>query len=403
MIKKYFSPFCLIVSSLVLIYTLYKSEIYWNGGKRDYYNDYYILSLILLTFSIFTFFISEKIKLYLFITLSSVIFSLYLFQAYLTLPLVYKTISKASDTKSTVVVHPSRYLSLKNIDLLPLSGQSNILTYECNENGYWSNFKTDRYGFNNPDKEWEKTEILYLMLGDSFTQGSCVNRPNDIGSVLRILSNKSVLNLGYPGNGPLLNYATFREYASSKKIKNILWFFTEENDISGLISELENHILIKYFNDQSFSQNLKQKQNIINNMAALEIKKELINFIKLLKVRRILIVGIIWKEQEPQTPPEFEKILKLAKKLSKQNNSNFYFVYLPEFFRYSSKNYDLTNYHYIKSIVNNLEISLIDIHKEVFEKENNPLKLFPFESNGHYTIEGYKKTAEAIYRFTQNR
>ena len=91
----------------------------------------------------------------------------------------------------------------------------------------------------------------------------------------------------------------------------------------------------------------------------------------------------------------FRACLKLSDKLSKQNNSDFFFVYLPEFSRYKSKNYDLNDYQKIKSMVNYLEIPFIDIHEEVFEKENNPLKLFPFESNGHYTIEGYKKIAEA--------
>ena len=205
MIKKYFTASLFLVSSLILIYTLYKSEIHWNGSKRDYYDDYYILSLILFIFSTLTFFMNEEVKVYVAITLFSIIFSLYLFQAYLTVPLVYKTISKMSATKSTVLVPPVHYLSKKNIDLFPLSGESNILTYDCNENGYWSSFKTDRYGFNNPDEEWAQTEIRYLMLGDSFVQGACVNRPHDIGSVLRTLSNKSVLNLAYAGNGPLLN------------------------------------------------------------------------------------------------------------------------------------------------------------------------------------------------------
>ena len=40
---------------------------------------------------------------------------------------------------------------------------------------------------------------------------------------------------------------------------------------------------------------------------------------------------------------------------------------------------------------------LIDIHNEVFKKEENPLKLFPFKLPGHYTIEGYRKIAESIF------
>ncbi len=39
------------------------------------------------------------------------------------------------------------------------------------------------------------------------------------------------------------------------------------------------------------------------------------------------------------------------------------------------------------------------LNKEVFEKETNPLKLFPFEVNAHFNVEGYRKVAEAIYIF----
>ena len=42
------------------------------------------------------------------------------------------------------------------------------------------------------------------------------------------------------------------------------------------------------------------------------------------------------------------------------------------------------------------------IQSDVFEKEKNPLSLFPFESNGHYNKKGYNKIAELIYKSTAN-
>ena len=39
----------------------------------------------------------------------------------------------------------------------------------------------------------------------------------------------------------------------------------------------------------------------------------------------------------------------------------------------------------------------IDIYNEVFEKESNPLKFFPFEMHGHLNEKGYRKVSEAIY------
>ena len=74
---------------------------------------------------------------------------------------------------------------------------------------------------------------------------------------------------------------------------------------------------------------------------------------------------------------------------------------MPEYSRYKI-NYDNTNYSLIKNIVTELNIPFINIHNEVFEKEKNPLKLFPFELKGHYNVEGYKKVAETIYKFTKD-
>ena len=44
-----------------------------------------------------------------------------------------------------------------------------------------------------------------------------------------------------------------------------------------------------------------------------------------------------------------------------------------------------------------VDIPFVDIHKGVFLKQKNPLKLFPFEMNGHYNVKGYQMTAKYIY------
>ena len=91
---------------------------------------------------------------------------------------------KKKDSKTTMAVAPFNYL-YKDYPIFPLSGISNSKTIYCNENGYYSIYESDRYGFNNPDDEWDVGEIEYLLVGDSFAQGFCVDRPFDIASVLR--------------------------------------------------------------------------------------------------------------------------------------------------------------------------------------------------------------------------
>jgi len=438
LLKKIFSPTILTISFLFLIYTFYKSEIYWDGNKRSYYITYYLISSILIFLSIITFFIDQKIKEYLIIFSITSVISFYLFEGYLTFkeqlsteqPLrdqllkeqlyekqtgnkwdkrskleIYKDLKKTNN-EIVVTVAPTNYIN-NNQSIFTLSGISNSKTIFCNKIGYYSIYQSDRYGFNNPNTEWDKKEIEYLLVGDSFTRGICVNRPNDISSVLRTLSNKSVLNLGQSGNGPLIEYATLREYLN-KNVKKVLWIYFEGNDLEDLVIEKKNNILINYLNDLNFTQNLKFKQNEIDDLAINLIKErerkresfknKLIKFIKIYNTRILILEA---PTLAPKPVQEFKKIIQLTKELVEKNNSKLYFIYLTGYSRYKT-NYDNTNYNLVKNIISELNIPFIDIHKEVFEKEQNPLKLFPFELYGHYTAEGYKKVSETIYKFTKD-
>ena len=90
----------------------------------------------------------------------------------------------------------------------------------------------------------------------------------------------------------------------------------------------------------------------------------------------------------------------MTKKLTNENNSELYFVYLPSYSRYKTKNSD-TNYKQVIKIVNDLDIPIIDIHKKVFKRIEDPLSLFPFKLYGHYNVEGYRRVAETIFEYTQ--
>ena len=104
---------------------------------------------------------------------------------------IYEDLRKKNNKVSLVLSPKSLIDKNSNLDFLILSGISNIKTISCNENGYYQIYQSDRYGFNNPDEEWKNEKVKYLLLGDSFVQGSCVNRPNDIASSLRNLTKKT--------------------------------------------------------------------------------------------------------------------------------------------------------------------------------------------------------------------
>ena len=309
----------------------------------------------------------------------------------------------------TVSIPPESFLintnyKIKN-NIFPLSGISETLTINCNENGYYSIYKSDRYGFNNPDEEWDKENIEYLLLGDSFVHGFCVDRPNDIASVLRNLSNKSVLNLGYAGNGPLIEYAVLKEYIKPN-IKNIIWFYYEGNDIKNLRNEHNSKILSKYIEDYNFTQNLKRRQKDINLTMNDYLDYHYNKIIRLYLSLKEITKSLINKKNNKKKTKDKEKLIKYfsdilsyTKKISLENNSKLYFVYLPEISRYKNEDYQNNLYIEIKSVVEELGIPFIDIDKKVFEKEDDPLKLFPFKVFPHYTIEGYDKISKSIFKF----
>ena len=373
--NKIFAKVFLILSTFLLIYTFYRSEIYWNGEKRDFYITYYIISLTLIVFAILLFFLNQKINEYLTISLISFFIGLYLCEGYLTFKnnfIYIEETKKNYDTRKKIEIYNDLSKVYKNVnlysangndldkvsDLVVLGNISHSKLIMCNELGYYAIHDTDRYGFFNPDAIWDKKEIDYLLIGDSFTAGACVNKPNDIASILSNLSNKSVLNLGQGGNGPLLEYATLREYSKSN-VKKILWIYCDGNDLINLENELQNEILKKYLNNLNFSQKLKIKQNIINDLIKSKINNAIENydnnnFFKLNKTRTILNKFLpqtikpyqIQNISQPQ--PQFKKILDLAKNYAIKNNAKLYFIYLPTIEQYE-KNY-VGSYLHIKKL-----------------------------------------------------
>ena len=53
-------------------------------------------------------------------------------------------------------------------------------------------------------------------------------------------------------------------------------------------------------------------------------------------------------------------------------------------------------YEEVLRTASELNIPIIDMHKEAFEPHSDPLSLFPFRKYGHYNAEGYRLVAETI-------
>jgi hypothetical protein len=333
---------------------------------------------------------------------------------------------KNSGKDVVVSIYPFTFVSTINDEdeIYPLSGISNKLTIFCNESGYWSTYQSDRYGFNNPNEQWDKLHFDFVLVGDSFTLGACVREKDTIAGQLR--NKTEVLNLGYGGNGPLLEYATLREYFKHIEAKNVLWLY-DKGDLQDFQLELSNKVLIKYLENLNFTQDLINRQKEIDHIASNTLLKKKKNYqekdnrlfrFEEFKFKRVLFLKSIrhrlsWmfginlanlnlislKEDEFDYLDEFSEVLVQANNLVTKNNSKLYFVYLPTYpgtYDGIADTQKLESYKKVINLVEELNIPIIDLYKDLFSGHPDPKSLFPLRMYGHYTEEGYKLVAETI-------
>jgi hypothetical protein len=158
-----------------------------------------------------------------------------------------------------------KLINKKNNSLLPLSGYKNSIIILClDEHNKPIYYLSDNNGFSNKKKNNIND---FLLIGDSYVHGMCVNTKDNLNSQFDKFFFKTS-SLGVGGNGPLLEFATFKEYEEDYNYKDLILFITPSNDFKDLSNERNNKILMNYLNVSNFKQNIKKPEN--------ELKKEII-------------------------------------------------------------------------------------------------------------------------------
>ena len=290
-----FIYFYLLISIFLFCYTFYRAEIIYKGEQFSYYYKYY--SIFIFSIAFWFIVLLFKRSFLIIVSASCFVFILYFYEtisfftpSILKLKII-KSMTKETSVK-TQLKEDSKYYVIENLkkkenkdvvpsifprslldnnlkskknlaDIFPLGGVSNITTVFCKEGDKFSIYKSDRFGFNNPNNQWENKRLSWILIGDSFVHGSCVQPGEDFASQIRLLTKQSAISLGMSGNGPLLELASLKEYGLEKKPKIVLWFYFERNDLDDLKKEKKHPILIRYLKDE-FTQNLNSQQNIID-------------------------------------------------------------------------------------------------------------------------------------------
>ena len=419
LVSKVISFSYLIISIFLILFLINKSESSLINNEILY--RYYLLIFItFFLFSLFSFFIKNKLNINFFLSFLSIIFTIYIIEIILVIKNTnknniiflnnkkitkheYYLKEKQRDKNIKISITPSMMLNA-NGDIVPLAGLPNAVTIFCSEQNYFATYQSDRHGFNNPDLEWDKSIVEYVLIGDSFVHGACVDEEHTITGNLRKINkinyHKGILNLGMAGNGPLLEYATIKEYIPEMISEKVIWFYYEGNDFTDYYAQI-NPILVKYFKNNNYTQDIKIKQKEVNKIINSKIEyyekygdnKNIIkNILKLTNLRFFFNLIIVNKN-----PPinEFVEIISLTKNYLIKKDSKFYFVYLPSYQNNNNYNYEL-----IISKIKELDIQIIDFSKIQLDDKN--IQDFFITKQSHLSKEGYKFIAQCLYNLTKN-
>lgn len=123
----------------------------------------------------------------------------------------------------------------------------------------------DVYGFReNKNNLYNKSD--YILLGDSFVESICINKPNDLKSNLEKISEKNFLNLGKEGTDYPQQLENLIFYTNETEFYGIIWFFYEGNDYESKFSKdtknkiEENKIKNKKFYSKEELENFDKNQ-----------------------------------------------------------------------------------------------------------------------------------------------
>jgi hypothetical protein len=285
---------------------------------------------------------------------------------------------------------------------VPLGAQPNREVYYCNEGYGLIKYKSDRYGFRNPDELWDSRERPdILLIGDSFVHGACVEENFTFrGQIAKEFP--LTFNLGMSGSQPRL-YARIAEFFIKKTSPRnvVVFFFANDNEggyktifeknffktpKNSILEEAEN---LKTFYDtaevisQNFTEVDPEKYNLWRRLAD--------------DIRLEFIRQIIFQSPQKSTNETIDAVVNLCEEYS----CNPYFVFLPTsmFWRPDSRQKDYKNK--IKTYLKN-EHSLNENFYDatpLINKYGNDM----FAPMGpHYSTKGYQLISAEIIKLIKN-
>lgn len=300
---------------------------------------------------------------------------------------------------------------------LPVApGPNHSRVVGCNETGKWTFMTTDLFGFNGNNDDQYRTRQEVVLIGDSFAQGACVQPGESLADRLRS-SDRGVLNLGVGGHQPLGELAVLKEYLPPTDV--LVWVYFEGNDFA---LDEKNRVFLGKYLERGFSQGLQNRTADINRMfekAISEREQEVASTAKPPdgRVRSVVrdwfnpslsaLAFIRGRFQRPEIQTDYELFARLLDEVhafarDERQTRSFIFVYLPTYERFAWRprsHPQVEKFDRLRTEIARIATAhgwtFVDVAHE-FEKQSDPLSLFPFRTHAHYTAAGYEIAFQAL-------
>lgn len=318
-------------------------------------------------------------------------------------------------------------LELDGRRILPLANVSGRTTVYCNENGQYSIFRSDEFGFNNPPGLWNRP-VDVALVGDSFVQGACVAPTENMAAVLRD-SSIAALTVGSDDFGPLSELALLREYVSLVQPEYVVWVYYEGNDMRNLGDEQKSELLLNYL-EPAHTQDLVDRQAEIDDALArfidlnLAIAAErtsrdtpaprrppilhlMARALTLHAVRNAVgVADLAGQRALCCAIPLFDRILRQAKVEVEAWGGQLIFVYVPSGARYYMPTVAWTHEPELRArgrilrMVRRVGLPIIDMHEKIGSSDDP--RSFYYHNRSHFGPSGYRATVDAILEYLRS-
>ena len=298
---------------------------------------------------------------------------------------------------------PKKNLYFNNMQNNLKIGPKNLTLRQMkNSSKYNVEVSFNNYGFRDIKNLNNSKYSDFFVVGDSMSFGWGVEAKNRYSNILENLTNKNFYNISIPGN--LENYELLIEYAEKNgaKIENLIFGFTMENDfqiyekkkinINPKINQSNNNFI--FFNLPKLKRFLTQNSSFYFIITRTAHRNEMLRnmFIKLKLINPNLDYIYYTKFSNKVIDSTVNKL----KNISKDYNSII--LIIPSRALWYGDHMDEADQIH-KTFINKLKNDKFDYLdlREIFEKNNNPLKNLHLFNDGHWNIKGHEIAAKEIF------